>query len=169
MAKKKQEGTNMTDDIRRRLGAALKEATNEVINDLIEVGPGWSGEFMESWYVEKNGKRYASLGNLTMNVKDIRKGRPSLYIGNSAPHATQAMDLEPFNPEEELTRFTPVNPVVDEGTRPEGGLRGEVFGTGQNKITAETDWFDTYMNGGGFDRSFAKGAEAGFLRVGPGR
>ena len=165
--------------------SALRNAAKEVLNDLAEISPKWSGEFQRSWYVETaDGKRGVKPGgdggryNL-FNIPLIKtqgrnkkgqftsflpagNGKIDLFIGNSSPHAQEAMDLVPG-----LFFYPGVGPkgrVVARGNR-QGDIRGNIQqGDGNNRSTAPLDWYTTYMQGGAFKAAVKKGAKAGFLR-----
>lgn len=175
----------MSEDIRNAAIDALRNAAKEVLNDLAEVSPNWSGNFRESWYVETfDGKRGVKTGgqggkyNLfnipllkaqSRNAKGqftkavpISTGKIELFIGNLSPYATQAMDLEPgdfFYP-----GFEPAGPEQPRGER-QDRIRGKLKRPGGNRSTAPLDWYSTYMEGGAFRAAFNKGARAGFLEA----
>lgn len=177
--------SKMSEDIQRAAISALRNAAKEVLNDLAQAGPAWSGEFRESWYVETaDGERAASskgpdgkynLFNIPLPGKQGRSARgqftkaslPSnigkieLLIGNSSPYAQEAMDLIPgqfFYP-----GFEPKGQVVAKGKR-YNEIRGNVRGSGNNRSTAPLHWYDTYMGGGAFSAAVKRGARAGFIR-----
>jgi hypothetical protein len=188
---------NLPEDIRRNAVNALRNAAKEVLNDLAEASPNWSGAFRKSWYVEtpdgKRGVKAASddgkynlfnipqLGPQNRNAKGQfgflvpPTSRTTLFIGNSAPYARQAMDLEPYeypNLPKGKRLPAPKGSIYEYGYRPEGGMRGDVvpagFGddaTPPNRSTAPLDWYSTYMNGGQFRAAFNRGAKAGFLEA----
>jgi hypothetical protein len=174
---------NMPEDIRRDAVNALRNAAKEVLNDLAQASPNWSGTFKKSWYVETpDGKRGARSGSNdgTYNLFNIPQlntqgrnargqfastaptSRSTLFIGNSVDYATQAMDLEPgdfFYP-----GFEPAGPERPRGERQQG-IRGFLKAPGGNRSTAPLDWYSTYMNGGQFRAAFNRGAKAGFLEA----
>ena len=184
----------ISDDIRAAANQALRNAAKDVLNDLADKSPNWSGVFRGSWYVEtsdgKRGVKSGSDGKYNLfNIPQLNvqgrgaggrftsvpasRGKIELFIGNSAPYATQAMDLEPYEyPQLEKGQSLPPpkGSIYEHGYRPEGGMRGDVvpagFGDGANppnRSTAPLDWYSTYMNGGAFRAAFDKGARAGFL------
>lgn len=163
----------ITDDALKAAVAGLRNAAKEVLNDLVEASPEWRGGFKESWYVEAdNGTRGVRQGTVgsgyqlwnipLIPLETARKGKIELRIGNSAPYATQAMDLEPgtfYYPGVE-----PKKPVVLSGAR-QDGIRGKIKqGEGNNRATAPLNWYATYMEGGAFRAACAKGFNAGFLQ-----
>jgi len=183
----------MSDEIKEAAVTALRNAAKEVLNDLVAIGPAWSGEFRDSWYVETaDGKKGARPGgrdgkynlfNIPLLKAQGRNakgqftsslptgiGKIELLIGNSSPHAQEAMDLIPgiFKRQED----GPIKEPVAIGKRV-GRYRGDVKDVSTEKImesgkppamsTAEKDWYSTYMEGGAFKAAVAKGAKAGFL------
>jgi len=174
----------MSDEIREAAVTALRNAAKEVLNDLAAIGPDWSGEFKQHWYVEtadgKKGVRPGGEGgkynlfNIPLlktqgrnargqftSSKMADTGKVELFIGNSSSYAQEAMDLIPG-------RFRypgsePQGQIVAKGKR-QDNIRGKIKeGRGSNRSTAELDWFSTYMEGGAFAAAFNKGAKAGFL------
>jgi hypothetical protein len=137
----------MSEDIQKAAISALRNAAKEVLNDLAEAGPAWSGEFRDSWYVETtDGERGVKVGgddgkynlfNIPLLSKQGRsargqftKARPpsnigsiELLIGNFSPYAQEAMDLIPgkFIRQES----DPIKAPVDVGVR-FGKFRGDV-------------------------------------------
>jgi hypothetical protein len=187
---------NLAPDIRRIAVDALRNAAKEVLNDLAEISPNWGGAFRQSWYVETpDGKRgvkptgedgkYNLFNIPVLNVqgRDARgrftstppTSKTQLFIGNSAPYATQAMDLEPYeypNLPKGKRLPPPKGKIYEDGVRPADGMRGDVqplgFGDDRpppNRSTAPLDWYSTYMAGGAFRAAFNKGAKAGFLEA----
>lgn len=184
----------MAEDVRDAAINALRNAAKEVVNDLAAIGPAWSGEFRQDWYVETaDGKRGVqgrgedgkynlfnipqlkvqgrnAKGQFTA-AKPISAGKVELFIGNSSPYAQEAMDLIPgkFIRQEE----GPIKEPVAVGRRV-GKFRGDVKEMSTEEIlergkrpaisTAQKDWFTNYMEGGAFKDAFKKGAKAGFIR-----
>jgi hypothetical protein len=188
--------SRLSNDVRRAAVGALRNAAKEVLNDLAERGPNWRGGFQESWYVETpTGKRGVKAGGeggkynlfnipeLNVRGRDARgrfsatapTARTELFIGNSAPHATQAMDLEPYEYpmlDKGQRLPPPKGSIYEHGYRPDGGMRGDVTPAGfgdsanpPNRSTAPLDWYSSYMNGGEFRAAFNRGAKAGFLEA----
>ena len=174
---------NLAPDVRRIAVDALRNAAKEVLNDLAEISPNWGGAFRQSWYVETpDGKRgvkptgedgkYNLFNIPVLNVqgRDVRgrftstppTGKTQLFIGNSAPYATQAMDLEPG--EFIYPGFEPAGKEQPRGER-QNNIRGDLKAPGGNRSTAPLDWYSTYMAGGAFRAAFNKGAKAGFLEA----
>lgn len=180
-------GTRLISDFKRRANVALRAAAVEVLNDLTDISPAWSGDFRNSWYVESSdGTRAArnpgdeffgasEYGYNLFNVPNIKesKGPIKLSIGNSAPYATIAMDLEGSQEGFEYPGYEPIKKLEDpsavqRGTR-ESAVRGDItLGKGSNRRTAPLDWYTTYMEAGGFDKSFKNGCKLGFKRRGAG-
>lgn len=139
-------------DTRRRLARKLEAAADQVVKDLIEIGPAYSGEFSESWVVLNLDGSQPKF-SYAKNSKDLRFG---VEIVNTAPHAAVAMDLEPgvfITPD-----YDPIKQPVETGRRV-GRMRGDVIpGEGKATSTAVSDWYTTYAQGGEFTESVKVGA-----------
>ena len=84
--------------------------------------------------------------------------KTKITISNLAEHAAIAMDLK--ESEYEYPGQEPEGDIVLRGTR-QSGKRGDI-GTkekdgGDNRATAPLDWLPTYIRGGKFQRSIARG------------
>lgn len=163
----------MSTDIRKAVGESLREATRRVISELQEAGPAYSGNFRSKWYSQVEGrgnKVFFSVGVPRFTDDQLRRGAPTILIGNTAPYAQEAMDLIPgiFIRQED----GPIKSPVSIGVRT-GRFRGDVkdasfdemIGRGKKPAisTAEKNWFTTYMEGGGFSNAFRQGAKTGFI------
>jgi hypothetical protein len=174
----------MPADVQKAAISALRNAAKEVLNDLAAAGPNWDGDFRESWYVTTgDGKRatkakgedgkynlfniplFGEQGRIkgTFAPVSIPKniGKLELLIGNAAPYAQEAMDLIPGIFEADTP---PKGEIVARGKR-QRGIRGDIKpGKGNNRSTAQLDWYTTYMEGGAFKAAVKRGARAGFIR-----
>lgn len=161
-------------DLRRRTQSAARHAAVEIMNDLAEAGPNWSGRFKNSWVADSPGAAIGKSGRYPYKVSDVAKLKdtikaveqnPKLVIYNTTDYALIAMDLKEgkFMATEE-----PKGAVVEEGKRPTNkdglGIRGDVSGSGNNRSTAELDWFMNYIDGGGMQKALAVGAKIGFKK-----
>lgn len=163
----------MSTDIRKAVGESLREATRRVISELQEAGPAYSGNFRSKWYSQVEGrgnKVFSSVGVPRFTDDQLRRGVPTILIGNTAPYAQEAMDLIPgtFIRQEDGPIKAPVSIGVRTG-RFRGDVKdasfGEMIGRGRKPAisTAEKNWFTTYMEGGGFSNAFRQGAKTGFI------
>lgn len=168
---------NMTKGMRKAAGEALRSATREILSDLYDLSPAYSGEFRTKWYSQVEGrsnKVFIAVGVPRFTDDQLKKGAPTILIGNTSPYAQEAMDLIPgkFRSQKE----DPIKEPVAIGRRT-GKKRGHVKDLPLSEIekiiargkkpaysTAELDWYDTYMNGGGFSEAFRQGAKSGFIR-----
>lgn len=142
---------------------APARATEKVVKTLQDIGPRWTGLYSNSHVI--NAKQFGLLavgsgqqGNPSPIVFNGRPSRTSVkkvlatgksvfLIGNDAPYANQATDLEPFRPEK-FTSEPPLKPVR-EGIRDVfRGLR-TITNEGFNNETAPLDWFTDYAQKGG--------------------
>lgn len=174
---------NVSEDARKAAVLALRNAAKDVLNDLAEASPNWSGTFRESWYVETpggergtrptgEGGRYSLFNIPQLNVRgrDARgrfastapTAKSELFIGNSASYATKAMDLEPGK--FKYPGFEPAGEEQPKGKR-QDNIRGDLKPPGRNRSTAPLHWYSDYMNGGQFRAAFNRGAKAGFLEA----
>lgn len=164
--------SKLFDDLKELVTDAARTASVEIMNGLVEAGPGFSGQFSSAWYAVEPGKNPGgarSAGNFIYkydlrNVPKARFRAGTYYeIVNGIDYAPQALDLE----EGRFTRIgDPIKDPVAEGKR-YGTTRGEVSnGEGESVSTAPLDWYVTYTNGGGMQRDLANGVRIGF-RQGP--
>jgi hypothetical protein len=158
-------------DIRRKTQSAARHAAAEIMNDLAQAGPVWSGRFANSWVADAPGVGKGPDGTYPYTIRDTPKlpdtvaavkRSPKLVIRNTVDYALQAMDLEEGT---FIAIGEPKGEVVSEGTR-YGGRRGEVSddGNGGSRSTAPLDWFNTYVSGGGLGKSLGKGVKIAFAR-----
>ena len=165
---------NVTPDIRKAVGEGLRSATRQILSELQDAGPAYSGKFRSLWYSQVEGrgnKVFASVGVPRFSEQQLAKGAPTILLGNTAPYAQEAMDLIPgkFERQED----GPIKSPVAVGVRV-GRFRGEVADVPMEALadmgkkpaisTAELNWYSTYMNGGGFSRAFKQGSKSGFIR-----
>lgn len=164
--------------IQERLSNAVRQVAVEIMNDLAEAGPHWSGNFKNSWVADApgyGGSLGKTQGRYPYKLNDVAKfkGKTSvnnLRITNTSIYALYAMDLKEGV-------FWPNGPLKGspyaKGTRktlPESkeGIRGDVSSSGSNDddntaiSTAPKDWFITYIDGGGLRRSLKNGITFGF-------
>lgn len=146
------------------------KAAESVISDLQAVGPIWTGKFSNSWQITTptgviSGGTGAvgpakPVGAPLLKGKDFARivsaGARPFRIHNTTNYADQATDLAPFRPTGRVPDPMVGNFVMEQGTRPEGGLRGELIGEGINVSTAKLDWFTNYAGGGQLDKTVAR-------------
>jgi hypothetical protein len=135
-------------------------AAEEIVVDLQEAGPVWSGKFSNSWQIEtSDGRRTAGTGAPGTPRRipaPLLSGRGFAFddikytISNFSPYADVARDLVESDYIDPGT--LPIK-EYDRGTRI-SGYRGDLIGDdeGPNRSTAPLDWYPTYINGGGIDR-----------------
>ena len=158
-------------DLGRKTQSAARHAAAEIMNDLAEAGPVWSGRFANSWVADAPCEGAGPDGTYPYTIRDTARlpdtikaveRNPKLIIKNTTDYALQAMDLEEgyFRPIGE-----PKGKVVSEGKR-YGGKRGQVSDDGEGKArsTAKLDWFNDYISGGGLAKSLGKGVKIAFAR-----
>ncbi len=157
-------------DFRELVNLATRHAAVEIMNDLAEAGPEWSGEFQDSWVAVpigtgasgSTGGGYPYFLNdvptLSTSIKETARVK-KFTIENTKPYAEYALDLKEgyFRADDE-----PVGEVVAQGTRPRPGFRGDVTGEGNSRSTAPLDWYSNYLNGGEMGKALERGVLFGF-------
>jgi len=153
----------------------------EVMNDLAEKGPEWDGTFKDSWIaIPAGGGASGSTGGgypytidnvpkLSTKLTDMRRAT-KLTIENIQPYAPYALDLQegrfnpPNFPRPDKGRV-PKGKVVKAGVRDGSGptLRGDITSSpeGESQITAELDWYRTYVKGGAMKKAMVRGVKVG--------
>lgn len=149
-----------TADLRKEFVAAARVAAKDIMNDLAEAGPYWSGRLRDSWRAEpllateRAGNKNASYPYKTQDVPQLRSVSKGFRVGdlyriyNTTPYAAFALDLIPG-------KFravgSPLGSVTSlPGKRPaEAHFRYEVESVDEGEeseasITAPRDWFETY-------------------------
>lgn len=159
-------------DVKKLINNSTRTAAVEIMNGLVEAGPGFSGQFSSAWYAVEPGQTpggpRSSGNNLykydLRNVPKTRFKSGTYYeIVNGSDYAPQALDLE----EGRFFRVgDPIKTPVVEGKR-YGDTRGEVSGGEGNAVsTAPLDWYVTYTSGGAMQKDLGNGVKIGF-RQGP--
>jgi len=168
-------------DAERKLARGIQEFAVRSMNTLAQEGPAWTGEFSASWGFAPEGRTPNTPGTTgriykyTKNdvpVRDVerfvRDGVTRFSIVNTSPHAAIATDQEEamfFPPENQPA---PIGDVVAFGTsRPSTEhLRYQIrYNEGEDvtsQITAEKDWFTTYLRAGGLQQDLNTGFTRGF-------
>ena len=166
----------------RRINKAARTAAKNVMNDLAERGPEYSGIFKDSWRAkvietgqQRDGEYPYSILDVPKLVPDkatafdIRvRGIPKLEIYNTQPYQEYALDLKrgKFRPDM-FSNGQPIPPIGR--VRKQGGrgkeltYRGKfVNSIGTGKSTARPNWFRTYIKGAKFRSAIEKGVRLGF-------
>tara|TARA_R100000951_G_scaffold22868_1_gene18850 strand:- start:4286 stop:4810 length:525 start_codon:yes stop_codon:yes gene_type:complete len=158
-------------DLRELVNLATRHAAVEIMNDLADAGPEWSGEFQDSWVAVPvgTGASGSTGGGYPYSLKDVPVLSTSIKetarvkkftIENTKPYADYALDLKEgfFRADDE-----PAGEVVAQGTRPKPGFRGDLTpGKGTNRSTAPLDWYSNYLNGGEMTKALERGVLFGF-------
>jgi hypothetical protein len=171
---------DLAEDTKRKINNIARRAAVEIMNDLAEAGPNYSGAFRDSWIAIPVGKgatgsvgggypySMSQVPQLSTTISRELGRKIKFTIENTAPYAPQALDLEGdvFFAQE----FEPQGRVVDKGLRSNPGIRGSILSGGRRKdgspgkavITAKLDWYIDYLNGGGLQKSLEGGVKLGF-------
>ena len=166
----------------RRILKGARTAAKNVMNDLAERGPEYTGIFKDSWRArvietgqQKDGEYPYSILDVPKLLPDkatafdLRvKGIPKLEVYNTQPYQEYALDLKrgKFRPDmfSNGQPIPPIGRVVKQGGRGKDPVfRGEfVNSIGTGKSTARPNWFRTYIKGAKFRSSIEKGVRLGF-------
>ena len=169
--------------IRRVVNGARTAAAN-VMNDLAERGPEYSGIFKDSWRAQGvgsasgSGSRSGEYPYSRIDVPqllptrmvgfDVLRGKLIIRIFNTqTDYVMQALDLErgKFRPDmfSDGRPIPPIGKVVKQGARGnETIFRGEFVGPGIGKSTAKANWYTTYVKGGAFKKAVRKGVNTAY-------
>ena len=162
-------------DVDESVVTALRQAAVQIMNELADAGPGYSGEFSSAWYAVPPGGSPGSNRSTdriyTYDLRNVPKSRfknlkeGTYYeIVNGMDYAPQALDLEPgefVQPKDE-----PIKDPVNRGERT-GDFRYEVVGNEPEGAvsTAKANWYNTYSSGGALSKSFEQGVKLGFRQA----
>ena len=170
MSAKRKEISQLSIDVRELINEVTRYAAVEIMNDLAEAGPEWSGKFQDSWVAVPIGRAASGStgGGYPYTLNDVPKLSTSIKetarvkkfeIVNTQPYAEYALDLK----EGKFKGIgNPAGEVVATGSRPVPGRRGDVSGTGGARSTAPLDWYTSYLNGGGMAKALQDGVTFAF-------
>jgi hypothetical protein len=163
------------------IAGGLQEFAVLSMNNLAKAGPAWSGEFSASWGFAPEGRTPNTPGTTgkvhryTKNDITLREMKRYLNDGvtrfaivNTAPHAAIAIDAEAAKFAPPASQPFPIGDNVQYGTsRPSGEhlrwqIRNESGEDITSQITAEQDWFEKYVKGGGLQGDLSRGFSIGF-------
>ena len=185
IGKLKNEVKNFNLEKRKELNNTVRTVTVQIMNDLAEAGPEWSGDFKNSWEaiplgegskIGKSGSYPYKLNNIPQlsTAKEAVRKANKLQITNTSEWAKYALDIEEgrFTPPNFPRKDRPGNPlgeVIPGGTGKRDPdsltLRGQLSpGPGGARITAPLFWYNKYLNGGGLQKSVEAGAKFAFKR-----
>jgi hypothetical protein len=180
IGKLKNEVKNFNLEKRKELNNTIRTVAVQIMNDLAEAGPEWSGDFKNSWEavplgegskIGKSGSFPYKLSNIPQlsTAKEAVRKANKLQITNSSEWAKYALDIEEGrffprkdkpNPKGDIEPNSPGKRDVSTTT-----LRGQISGgDGKARITAPLFWYNKYLNGGGLQKSVEAGARFAFKR-----
>ena len=180
IGKLKNEVRNFNLEKRKELNNTVRTVAVQIMNDLAEAGPEWSGEFKNSWEavplgegskIGKSGSFPYKLNNIPQlsTAKEAISKANKLQITNTSEWAEYALDIEEGrffprkdkpNPKGDIEPNSPGKRDVSTTT-----LRGQISGgDGKARITAPLFWYNKYLNGGGLQKSVEAGAKFAFKR-----
>lgn len=166
----------------RAIASGIQEFAVRSMNNLAQAGPAWSGEFSASWGFAPEGvtpntpgttgkvHRYTK-NDITLREMEryVKDGVTRFSITNTAPHADIAIDKDKavFN-----AIGTPVKEQEFGTGRPAPGYRHDINSVDTSDMTgrpskgasrtADEDWFDNYVQGGGLQGDLSRGFSVGF-------
>ena len=180
IGKLKNEVRNFNLEKRKELNNTVRTVAVQIMNDLAEAGPEWSGDFKNSWEavplgegskIGKSGSFPYKLNNIPQlsTAKEAISKANKLQITNTSEWAEYALDIEEGrffprkdkpNPKGDIEPNSPGKRDVSTTT-----LRGQISGgDGKARITAPLFWYNKYLNGGGLQKSVEAGAKFAFKR-----
>ena len=180
IGKLKNEVKNFNLEKRKELNNTIRTVAVQIMNDLAEAGPEWSGDFKNSWEavplgegskIGKSGSYPYKLNNIPQlsTAKEAISKANKLQITNTSEWAEYALDIEEGrffprkdkpNPKGDIEPNSPGKRDVSTTT-----LRGQISGgDGKARITAPLFWYNKYLNGGGLQKSVEAGAKFAFKR-----
>ena len=180
IGKLKNEVKNFNLEKRKELNNTIRTVAVQIMNDLAEAGPEWSGDFKNSWEavplgegskIGKSGSFPYKLNNIPQlsTAKEAISKANKLQITNTSEWAEYALDIEEGrffprkdkpNPKGDIEPNSPGKRDVSTTT-----LRGQISGgDGKARITAPLFWYNKYLNGGGLQKSVEAGAKFAFKR-----
>ena len=178
IGKLKNEVKNFNLEKRKELNNTVRTVAVQIMNDLAEAGPEWSGEFKNSWEavplgegskIGKSGSYPYKLNNIPQlsTAKEAISKANKLQITNTSEWAEYALDIKEgrfFPPKD---KPNPKGDIEATGKRDVSTttLRGQISGgDGKARITAPLFWYNKYLNGGGLQKSVEAGAKFAFKR-----
>ena len=141
MATRGQQLKKMSRVLLEKVNETARHAAVEIMNDLAEKGPEWTGDFKNSWMAIPAGKGASGsaggeypytlddvpiLSNTLAEMRRVTKFR----LENRQPYAPYALDLEEGRFRGDKKGNFPIGKVVATGSRPTPGKRGNVKGGG---------------------------------------
>ena len=171
---------SLSEKYKNQLNLAARQAAANVMNDLAEAGPAYSGKFRDSWQARAIATGATSAGGYPYTTRRIpmlpttarEMDRVAVFeIANTSPYALYAMDLIPGT----WRKPKGVEPLggIDFGIKYGDRERGTTFrwevqpGDGDNVSTAAQDWYSNYVRGGGLSDGVKRAVKFAF-GAGPG-
>ena len=167
------------------IASGVREAGLQIVNELAQAGPAWSGKFSASWDIVPEGgtgRQRESTGSIYRytrsnfplrrfeNALNSRQGSNTVRfsIVNTAPHASIALDQEEgyfYRPSLDPIKINTIElgeERVQPSMRYETGprFRGDLEDAPASR-TAEPDWFQNYVSSA-LQRALGVGVSRGF-------
>jgi len=176
--------SQVSEDIRNRINNAARQAAPAVMNDLAEKGPAYSGEFRDNWranaitgglgQVTPSGYPYSTRDVPRLDTKARTLEKVKVFeIVNTSPYALYAMDIIPgiWRRPKDSEPIGGIEFGVKKGRREYGEtFRGDVdiSKDGKGTTTAEKDWYENYVRGGGLSAGVKRAVKFAFRSDGGG-
>lgn len=181
----KRKAQEFESELQDGLARGIQSFAVRSMNSLAQKGPAWTGEFSASWGFAPAGRTPDTPGTTgriykyTKNdapVRDIKRflkdGVSRFNIVNTSPHAAIATDQEESFFAPPMDRPDPIKIPTKFGTERPGDphLRYQIkYREGDeitSQITAEKNWFTTYLKAGGLQKDLTTGFTFGFEQAG---
>ena len=151
------------------LSMGIKRSAEDIVSDLQEAGPSWTGSFSNSYQIATSSGVTGGTGQpgeprpvnaLALTGKELVLDGIKYTISNTSEHADIALDIVSRS---DWTRpggrpKTAKGKTAWElgGGRDNPSRRGEIDGgdtKGESSRTAPLDWYDNYIKGGKIDKT----------------
>ena len=151
------------------LSMGIKRSAEDIVSDLQEAGPSWTGSFSNSYQIATSSGVTGGTGHpgeprpvnaLVLTGKELVLDGTKYTISNTSEHADIALDLVSRSDWERPggRPQTAKGMAAWElgGGRDNPSRRGEIDGgdtKGESSRTAPLDWYDNYIKGGKIDKT----------------
>ena len=155
------------------LSMGIKRSAEDIVSDLQEAGPSWTGSFSNSYQIATSSGVTGGTGQpgeprpvnaLVLTGPELVSNGTKYTISNTSEHADIALDLVSRSDWERpggrpQTAKGKAAWVLESNTsdgRNNPSRRGEIGGgdtKGESSRTAPLDWYDNYIKGGKIDKT----------------
>ena len=151
------------------LSMGIKRSAEDIVSDLQEAGPSWTGSFSNSYQIATSSGVTGGTGQpgeprpvnaLVLTGKELVLDGTKYTISNTSEHADIALDLVSRSDWERPGGRPQTAKGMAAwklgGGRDNPSRRGEIDGgdtKGESSRTAPLDWYDNYIKGGKIDKT----------------